>query len=56
MEVTETFLNTLLLKKKRVFANTDTENLFRFTHACKALVCAPFTSSENSLFPHQCSK
>ena len=27
-----------------------------FTHACKTLVCAPFTDSENGLFSHQCAK
>ena len=27
------------------------KNVF-FTHACKTLVCAPFTDSENGLFSH----
>ena len=27
-----------------------------FTHACKTLVCAPFTDSENGLFSHECEK
>ena len=35
---------------------TTSRNLFFFTHACKTLVCAPFTDSENGLFPHQCTK
>ena len=30
--------------------------IFFFTHACKTLVCAPFTDSENGLFSHQCAK
>ena len=32
------------------------EIYFFFTHACKTLVCAPFTDSENGLFSHQCAK
>ena len=32
------------------------KNLFFLTHACKTLVCAPFTDSENGLFSHQCEK
>ena len=31
-------------------------NSFFFTHACKTLVCAPFTDSKNGLFSHQCAK
>ena len=32
------------------------KQFFFFTHACKTLVHAPFTGSENGLFPHQCAK
>ena len=31
-------------------------NILFFTHACKTLVHAPFTDSENGLFSHQCAK
>ena len=36
--------------------DTSTQKNFFFTHACKTLVCAPFTGSKNGLFPHQCAK
>ena len=32
------------------------EIYYFFTHACKTLVCAPLTGTENSLFSHQCAK
>ena len=34
----------------------DIEKSVFFTHACKTLVCAPFTDIENGLSSHQCKK
>ena len=37
-------------------AVSESVHLLFFTHACKTLVCALFTDSENGLFSHQCAK
>ena len=47
---------TLAVRQPPVLASCIEILYYFFTHACKTLVCAPFTNSENSLFSHQCAK
>ena len=50
----------LFLGSQRFLARNHAVVMLRiivfFTHACRTLVCAPFTDSETGLFSHQCAK
>ena len=48
------WVQSVVLERKMFYTVSVVLTMLR--HACKTLVCAPFTDSENGPFPRQCAK